>query len=278
MEKVYERLQEAKKKLDARLPEAPKFAFVLGTGLSGLTHELSRPIRIPYSDIPGVPEPTAPSHGDAFFFGYFDAQPVLMMGGRFHYYEGFDMQEVTFAVRLMCLYELQFVWISNAAGGVNAAYEAGDVVFVKDHINMMPENPLRGVNDERLGPRFPDLLHTYHPEWNEKAIQMAKEEGLGAHLGQYFGWQGPALETPAEYEMIHRLGGDVVGMSTIPEVLVAKHMGTPVIVSSVVSNVCYPLERIRETSVEDVIAVVNQTSPKLEKVAHRFVKEFQEGS
>jgi len=275
MKDVYKQLAFAREKLEQRIPEPPEFAFVLGTGLSGLKDKLERPIRIPYAEIPGIPAPTAPAHESAFFFGYFGEKPVLMMGGRFHFYEGYSMQEVTFAVRLMCLYPLKFLWISNAAGGVNEAYESGDVVFVRDHINMMPETPLRGANDERLGPRFPDMLKTYRADWNRKAMAIAAEEHLGAHEGVYFGWQGPALETPAEYEMIHRLGGDVVGMSTIPEVLVAKHMDTPVMVSSVVSNVCYPLERIRETSVEDVIAVVQQTTPKLEKVAHRFVNEFE---
>lgn len=271
MEIDLELLQDLKAHLDQLIPEAPRFAFVLGTGLSGLTDRLQKPIRIPYDEFKEIPNPTTPSHDSAFYFGYLREEPVLMMGGRFHYYEGHSMKKLTLPVRLLCMYKLNFLWIANAAGGVNENYKAGDIVMIRDHINMMPENPLRGKNDDRLGDRFPDMLKTYNRDWNKKALAIAKKLNIRAHEGVYLALQGPNLETPAEYEMVHRLGGDVVGMSTVPEVLVAKHMNTALIVNSVVANVCYPIEAINETSVEDVIREVNKTAPKLEHLVEEMI-------
>lgn len=271
----FDLLKELKFQLDSLLPEPPRFGLILGTGLANLSDKLEDKIRIPYNNFKIFPVPTAPSHDDAFYFGYLNGAAVLMMGGRFHYYEGYSMQQITLPVRLMCMYELKCLWLSNAAGSVNAGMKAGDLVFIRDHINMMPENPLRGRNDERLGLRFPDMLRTYNREWNKMAMKIGEESGIRVHEGVYFAWQGPNLETPAEYEMIHRLGGDVVGMSTVPEVLVARHMNTPVIVSSIVSNVCYPLEAIRETMVEDVIKVVQRATPHLEKVVLAMIGKLK---
>lgn len=252
------------------LPDTPRAAFVLGTGLSALKDELERPLRIPYADLPGMPLATAPSHGNAFYFGYLEGQPVLMMSGRFHYYEGYSMQEVTFPIRLLCMFPIEFLWLSNAAGSVNPEMKAGDIVMIRDHINMMNEHPLRGPNDDELGPRFPDMLNTYDVTWNDQVCRVAEKAGLRSHQGVYWAWSGPSLETPAEYQMIHRLGGDVVGMSTVPEVIVAKHMGRKVVVSSVVSNVCYPLEAIRETTAEDVIQMVESVAPTLRTVVRQM--------
>ncbi|MEL7220591.1 MAG: purine-nucleoside phosphorylase, partial [Bacteroidota bacterium] len=162
--------------------------------------------------------------------------------------------------------------ISNAAGSINPALEAGDIVFIRDHINFMAANPLRGHNDERLGPRFPDMLRTYDRNLNAQALQLAKEQGIRAHEGVYLGLQGPNLETPAEYQFFHHIGADVIGMSTVPEVLVAKHMSLPILVTSVVSNKCYPLADIRETTVDEVIAVVNKTAPQLQTLIVDMIK------
>lgn len=252
------------------LPDTPRAAFVLGTGLSALKDELERPLRIPYADLPGMPLATAPSHGNAFYFGYLEGQPVLMMSGRFHYYEGYSMQEVTFPIRLLCMFPIEFLWLSNAAGSVNPEMKAGDIVMIRDHINMMNEHPLRGPNDDELGPRFTDMLNTYDVTWNDQVCRVAEKAGLRSHQGVYWAWSGPSLETPAEYQMIHRLGADVVGMSTVPEVIVAKHMGRKVVVSSVVSNVCYPLEAIRETTAEDVIQMVESVAPTLRTVVRQM--------
>ncbi|SRR6056297_597268 len=260
--------------LSNRLPAVPQAAFVLGTGLKGLVDELEDPLRIPYDEFQDLPKPTAPSHGDAFFFGYLDKRPVIMMAGRFHFYEGYSMKELTFPIRLLCLFPIHFIWISNAAGSVNPDMKTGDLVFIRDHINMMPEHPLRGPNDNVLGPRFPDMLHTYDPKWNAEACDAAPKFGLRAHEGVYWAWAGPSLETPAEYKMIQLLGADLVGMSTVPEVLVAKHMGRKVVVTSVVSNVCYPPEAIRETTAEDVIQAVEAVSQPLRKLVRHLTNRW----
>jgi len=267
-------LRTAFEQLSRALPQTPRAAYVLGTGLKGLVEELEHPMRIPYGDFTDLPQATAPAHGDAFFFGYLDGQPVIMMSGRFHYYEGYSMKQLTFPIRMMCLFPLEFIWISNAAGSVNPEMKTGDIVFIRDHINMMPDHPLRGSNDETLGPRFPDMLHTYDPDWNAEACAQAVAFDLEAHQGVYWAWAGPSLETPAEYKMIHKLGADVVGMSTVPEVLVAKHMGRKVVVSSVVSNVCYPPEAIRETTAEDVIEAVEAVSQPLRKLVRHMTKQW----
>jgi purine-nucleoside phosphorylase len=167
------------------------------------------------------------------------------------------------------MFPIEFLWLSNAAGSVNPAMKEGEVVMIRDHINMMSEHPLRGPNDEKLGPRFPDMLNTYDAVMNDEVCRVAEELGLRAHQGVYWAWSGPSLETPAEYQMIHRLGADLVGMSTVPEVIVAKHMGRKVVVSSVVSNVCYPLEAIQETTAEDVIHMVESVSPALRKLVRQ---------
>jgi len=214
------------------------------------------------------------SHRGKLIFGKLAGIPIVAMAGRFHYYEGYSMEQVTFPVRVMKFLGIERLIISNASGSVNPAIEAGDIVFVRDHINFMADNPLRGHNDERLGPRFPDMLGTYDRQLNARALQMARKMGIPAHEGIYLGLQGPNLETPAEYQFFHRIGADLVGMSTVPEVLVAKHMELPIFVVSVVSNKCYPLEDIKETSVEDVIAKVGETSPRLQALVKELIVEW----
>jgi len=196
------------------------------------------------------------------------------MAGRFHYYEGYSMQQVTFPVRVLKFLGIERLIISNVSGSTNAAFEAGDIVFIKDHINLQPENPLRGVNDERLGPRFPDMLDTYDRPLNAKALAIAKANNIRAHEGVYLALQGPNLETPAEYNFIHRAGADVVGMSTVPEVIVAKHMSLPIFVISIVSNKCFPIENITQTTVEAVIQLANEAEPKMRLIVKEILKEL----
>jgi len=181
---------------------------------------------------------------------------------------------VTFPVRVLKLLGIELLVISNAAGGTNPDYEAGDIVFVRDHINMQPENPLRGANDDRLGTRFPDMLATYDRKLNAKALALAKANNIRAHEGVYYGLQGPNLETPAEYQFIHRVGGDLVGMSTVPEVLVARHMDLAVFVLSVVTNKCYPLDAIGETTLEEVIATATSVEPKMTLIVKALLKDL----
>lgn len=274
---LYEQLQEALSFLKEKASFQPKFGIILGTGLGQLADDIQVSTSISYKDIPHFPVSTVESHKGQLVFGHLDGIPVVAMVGRFHYYEGYSMKEVTFPVRVLKLLGIDLLVISNAAGGTNPDYQAGDIVFVRDHINMQPENPLRGPNDERLGIRFPDMLATYDRQLNAKAIAIAKSNGIRTHEGVYYGLQGPNLETPAEYQFIHRVGGDLVGMSTIPEVLVARHMNLAVFVLSVVTNKCFPLEAIRETTLEEVIETASSAEPKMRLIVKELLKDLVVG-
>jgi purine-nucleoside phosphorylase len=253
---LFDHIQEAAAFIRAKTSMQPRIGIVLGTGLSQVAGEIEAETVIEYGDIPHFPVSTVQSHAGKLIFGRLAGVEIVAMAGRFHYYEGYSMQQITFPIRVFKALGVETLVLSNAAGSANANIEAGDLVFIRDHINMQPENPLRGPNDERLGPRFPDMLHAYDPELIQKAQAIAFENGIRAHAGVYLALQGPNLETPAEYEFIHRAGADLVGMSTVPETLVARHSGMRVFAVSVVSNKCYPLEAIRPTTVDDVIAVV----------------------
>ncbi|RMD72446.1 MAG: purine-nucleoside phosphorylase, partial [Bacteroidetes bacterium] len=205
-------------------------------------------------------------------------RPVVMMAGRFHYYEGYSMQQVTFPVRVMKFLGADKLLASNAAGGTREEVEMGDIVFIRDHINLLPDNPLRGPNDERLGPRFPDMSKPYDRTFNARGLALAPSFGLRAHEGVYVSLPGPNLETPAEYGFVHTIGGWVVGMSTVPEVLVARHMDMQVAVVSVVSNKCWPPEAIGEVTVEDVIAAVEAVAPRLRRLVTALVGEWRAGA
>jgi purine-nucleoside phosphorylase len=272
---LFDDIQESVAYLANRCSLQPRFGFILGTGLSDLADEITDAEEIPYGDIPHFPESTVQSHRGKLILGYLAGVPVVAMAGRFHYYEGYSMEQVTFPVRVLQAMGIERLIISNAAGSVNPAMEAGDIVFVRDHINMMPENPLRGPNDERLGPRFPDMLHTYDRALNAQAMALARQMGIRAHEGVYLGLQGPNLETPAEYQFFHRIGADLIGMSTVPEVLVARHMGLSIFVLSVISNKCYPLEDIRETTMEAVIALVTATTPRVQALVKALVQAWK---
>ncbi|MDP4999526.1 MAG: purine-nucleoside phosphorylase [Saprospiraceae bacterium] len=270
---LFEKIEHTVAQIRTFTDHRPQIGFVLGTGLGDLEAAIEVSCTIPYEDISFFPQATVESHKGELIFGDLFGVPVVAMSGRFHYYEGHSMESLTFPIRVLKKLGITVLILSNAAGGTNADFHAGDMVFVRDHINLHYDNPLRGPNDERLGPRFPDMLRTYNRQWNARALQIAKGHGFRAHEGVYFGWPGPNLETPAEYEFIHRVGGDLVGMSTIPEVLVARHMGLPVFVVSVVTNVCYPLEAIRETTVAEVIEVAQGAAPKVGLVLTDMIRE-----
>lgn len=272
---LYDQLQEALLFLKGKVDFQPKFGIILGTGLGQLADDIQVAASIAYKDIPHFPVSTVESHKGQLVFGDLDGIPVVAMVGRFHYYEGYSMKEVTFPVRVLKLLGIELLVISNAAGGTNPAYQAGDIVFVRDHINMQPENPLRGPNDERLGIRFPDMLATYDRDLNAKAMAIAKSNDIRTYEGVYYGLQGPNLETPAEYQFIHRVGGDLVGMSTIPEVLVARHMNLAVFVLSVVTNKCYPLDAIKETTLEEVIETASSAEPKMRLIVKELLKDLE---
>lgn len=270
---LYDDIQESLAYLRQRTAFQPATGIVLGTGLGNLTDEIDVEIEIPYADIPHFARSTVESHKGKLVFGRLGAHPVVVMAGRFHYYEGWTMQQITFPVRVLKFLGIQRLILTNASGGVNPHLRAGELVIVRDHINLLPEHPLRGPNDERLGPRFPDMLHTYDAELRSRALAIARQHNIPAREGVYSALQGPNLETPAEYEMLHRLGSDCTGMSSIPEVLVARHMDLPVLMISLVANMAYPPSVIRETSVEDVIAAASAAEPGLSLVVKELLNQ-----
>lgn len=269
---LYEQLTQAATFIRQRSSLQPTVALILGTGLSELADAIEAEATFDFDEIPHFPHPTAPGHRGSLILGKLENCPVAAMAGRLHYYEGYSMQQVVFPVRVMKMLGAKCLLASNAAGSTNANYQAGDLVFIKDHINLQPENPLRGPNDERLGPRFPDLLHTYDKDLIDEAVRIAARLGIRAHTGVYASLPGPNLETPAEYEYLHRIGADVVGMSTVPEVLAAKHMGMRIFVVSVVSNKSYPTSEIKPTTVESVIATVKAVSPKVQLLVRELMQ------
>lgn len=271
---LYSHIQDALKVINAAFTEKPIFGLVLGTGLGRFIEKMEDKIWIKYQDIPFFPTSTVESHEGALIFGKLSGIPIVVMSGRFHYYEGYSAAEVTFPIRVLHQLGIQHLILTNAAGGINAHYKEGDLVLIRDHINMLPDHPLRGYNDNRLGPRFPDMLHAYDQAARDMFLTLAKKMGLELHSGVYLGLQGPSLETPAEYKMANILGADVVGMSTIPEVIVARHEGLKVTAFSIVSNVCFPQSAITETTVEEVIRVVGNSADKLEKLLIAGIKEL----
>ena len=271
---LYEQIHEAVAYIRSKTDFRPHTGIILGTGLGNLTDDVEVVAEIAYRDIPHFAASTVESHKGKLVFGMRGSHPVAVMAGRFHYYEGWTMQQVTFPVRVLKFLGIERLIITNASGGVNPHLRAGDIVVARDHINLLPEHPLRGPNDERLGPRFPDMLHTYDSDLRRRALDIAKMNGIRAVEGVYSAMQGPNLETPAEYEMLRRLGSDCTGMSSIPEVLVARHMELPLLMLSLISNVSFPPSVIRETSVEDVIAAAGAAEPKLSLIVKELLQQM----
>lgn len=273
-EVYFDCIQNAAEYVLNRTADQPQIGIVLGTGLGSFASQIENPVLIPYSEIPYFPQSTVQGHKGNLICGQIGKMHILAMQGRFHYYEGYSMKEVTFPIRVMQAIGIDTVIMSNAAGGVNEKYFAGDIVFITDHISLHHDNPLRGKNDTRLGTRFPDMFSTYSEELISLAEDIARKKDIKTHRGVYFGWPGPNLETPAEYNMINVLGGDVVGMSTVPEVLVAKHAGMTIFVVSVVTNECFPIGRIKPTGHEDVMDVAQHTEPKLSFIISEMIKKI----
>jgi purine-nucleoside phosphorylase len=252
----------------------PQVAIILGTGLGNLTDDLLIAYEIEYRDLPHFPVSTVASHKGKLVFGYLEGKAVVVMAGRFHYYEGYSMAQITFPVRVLRALGAQELIITNVSGGTNADYEAGDLVLVRDHINLMGDNPLRGENDERLGVRFPDMLEAYSPVLRAKMHKIAREKGIALQEGTYVALAGPNLETPAEYRFLNTIGGDLVGMSSVPEAIVARHAGFEVLMLSLVSNKCFPIESIKKTSLESVIAVAQKSEVPLRQLVRAYVAEL----
>lgn len=249
----------------------PEYGIILGTGLGALIDEVEIETTLDYTDIPNFPVSTVESHKGRLVFGKLGDKNIVAMQGRFHYYEGYDMKQVTFPVRVMKVLGIKGLFVSNACGSVNPAIKTGDMMIIHDHINLLPEHPLRGKNIDELGPRFPDMSEPYKRKWIEMAQDIANQNGLEIHKGVYASVQGPNLETAAEYKWLNIIGADVVGMSTIPEVLVARHMNTPCFAISVITDEGFHQE-LEPVSVEDVIAAANKTEPKMTQIMKELIK------
>ena len=233
---MIDKIQETANYIRAKVGEMPKTAIILGTGLGALVDHIDDKQYIPYKEIPNFPVSTVEGHSGNLIFGRLGTKPVMAMQGRFHYYEGYDMKQVTFPVRVMKELGIETLHVSNAAGGMNKEFRVGDIMIITDHINLFPENPLHGKNDNRLGPRFPAMTEAYSHKLIDLADKIAAEKGIRVMHGVYVGTQGPTFETPAEYEYFRIIGGDAVGMSTVPEVIVANHGGMKVFGVSVITD------------------------------------------
>ncbi len=248
----------------------PEIAIILGTGLGELINDIEIINKIDYRDIPNFPLSTVDGHQGVLIFGKLSGKNVLAMQGRFHFYEGYSLKEVTFPVRVMHEMGIETLFVSNASGGLNPDFRIGDLMMITDHINMFGQNPLIGPNQDELGPRFPDMSASYDIDIRNKAKKIAGENRIELKQGVYVGVTGPTFETPAEYKMFRLLGGDAVGMSTVPEVIVARHMGMRVFGISVITDSGVPGEII-EVSHENVLSVARNTGPKLSLLIRELI-------
>ena len=257
-----EKLKETVSFIQARITAQPFAGIILGSGLGGLVDDIAVSVSLNYEEIPNFPVSTVKGHGGKLLFGQINGKEVVMLSGRFHYYEGYDMQEVTFPVRVMRALGAELLMVSNAAGGMHHDFKVGDLMIIRDHINLFPEHPLRGRNDENIGPRFPDMTEPYDFDLIAKAKSLALKNNIAVHEGVYIGLQGPTFETKAEYKYLHIIGGDAVGMSTVPEVIVAKHGGMKVFGMSVITDVGIR-EEMNVITHEEVLEAANLAAPKM---------------
>lgn len=253
--------------------DTPDFAIILGSGLGKLKNEISPKFVIDYTDIPNFPKTTVVGHSGSLIYGILEGKKVLLMNGRFHYYEGHDMQTVVFPIRVFHLLGIKNLIVSNASGGVNKNFQVADVMLIKDHINMMPEHPLRGKNLDEFGPRFVDMSEPYNLKMLEIAEKIASENNIDIKKGVYVSLQGPTFETPSEYGLVRAIGGDAVGMSTVPEVIVAKHQGMNCFGISIITDLGGP-EIAFNVSHEEVLQAANKAMPKVITIVKGLVKEY----
>ena len=243
----------------------PKVGVILGSGLGGATAAITDKVVIPYDQIPHVARSTAHGHSGQLVCGMLEGVPVVVMEGRQHAYEGYPLQQITFPVRVLQRLGAELLIVTNACGGLNPQYRSGDLMVIEDHINLIGDNPLIGINDERLGPRFPDMSAPYTPALIDDALAVARRENFVAHRGVYVAVTGPNLETRAEYRFLRTIGADVVGMSTVPEVLVAVHAGLRVLGISVITDMCLP-DALEVATVEHILATARSAEPKLRSI------------
>lgn len=272
MKDFKEEIDEAVKYILDHYDGKPEVGIVLGTGLGGLVTEIEIEKELAYNFIPHFAVSTVESHFGKLIFGKIGTKSVVAMQGRFHFYEGYSMAEITFPIRVLQQLGIKSLYISNAAGGMNLDYQKGDLMFIDDHINMQGVSPLAGPNLDEFGPRFPDMSRPYDPGMIESAVRIANEENIRAHVGVYVSVPGPNLETRAEYRFLRTIGADVVGMSTVPEVIVANHMGLRTFAVSVVTDLCDP-DNLEVANVADIIETATKAEPFLTKILSRMIQE-----
>jgi purine-nucleoside phosphorylase len=274
LKEFVEKVKRATAYIEERIKAKPRFAVVLGSGLGGIADTIQEPVVVKYSEIPGFPVSTAPGHKGELIFGKIYGKDVVAMNGRFHYYEGYSMKEVTFPIRVFQLLGVKYLFITNAAGGLNPEFDVGVPMIITDHINFMGDNPLIGPNVEEWGPRFPDMSEPYSKELSKLAYEIAKEEGIKIYEGVYVAVAGPNFETPAELRMLRHLGADAVGMSTVPEVIVANHGGIKVLGISAITDRAVP-DDLKPLTAEEVLEIAEKTGQKIAKIISKVLKRVE---
>ena len=270
---MWEQVQETVSYIKSKINFTPEYGVILGSGLGSFTEEINVEYTLPYNEIPNFPVSTVQGHKGALVFGTIGAKKVVAMQGRFHFYEGYSMTEVTFPVRVMKFLGVEKLVVSNASGGVNPTYKVGSIVMITDHINMTPEHPLRGKNDERFGPRFVNMSEPYSRKMIAKTTELAKNLNIEVHEGIYLGLQGPTFETLAEYKMVKILGADCVGMSTVPEVIVARHMDLETFGISVITDMGNE-ESIGTISHDEVLEAAKSAEPKVRSLIKELILNY----
>jgi purine-nucleoside phosphorylase len=271
---MLERIQHTTEYIKNRIGDfVPEVGIILGTGLGGLVAEMEVEKQLMYANIPDFPISTLEFHSGKLIFGKLNGVKVVAMQGRLHYYEGYTMQQITFPVRVMKMLGIKAIFVSNASGSLNPAFKKGDLMVIEDHINLQSQNPLVGRNEPELGPRFPDMSQPYKRDLIDKALDIAAANNIICHKGVYVAVTGPNLETKAEYKYLRIIGGDAVGMSTVPEVIVANHMGLPVFAVSVLTDEGFP-ETLQPVSVEEMLAVAYEAEPKMTLILKELIAGF----
>jgi len=270
---MWEQVQETVSFIKEKTNFTPEYGVILGSGLGSFTDDIQIEFTLPYTEIPNFPVSTVQGHKGALVFGTIGSKKVVAMQGRFHFYEGYSMKEVTFPVRVMKYLGVEKLIVSNASGGVNSNYNVGDIVLIKDHVNMMPEHPLRGKNDERFGPRFVNMSEPYSKKMILKAKEVAENLNIKVQDGIYLGLQGPTFETLAEYKMVKNIGADCVGMSTVPEVIVARHMEMETFGLSVITDMGDE-ESIETISHNEVLEAAKSAEPKVRILIKELILEY----
>lgn len=268
-----EQIKDAVGYIKSQIDVTPKVGLVLGTGLGALAHQVQDGVEIPYENIPNFPVSTLEAHAGNLVVGTIKGKKVVVMQGRMHYYEGYDMKAITFPIRVMKALGAKTLIVSNAAGSMNEFIDPGDIMIITDHINLMGNNPLIGINDDSLGPRYPDMFNAYSPDLIELACKIAMAEKIKIHKGVFVAVAGPNLETPAEYKFLRHAGADAVGMSTVPEVIVAVHSSMKVLGLSCITDKCTP-EVLRPSNIGEIIKIANDTEPKLTKLVSEIISQM----